>query len=150
MIARPLDLASKLRSEPRNFDYVFFIDLGAIVLFFMLFGSRFVLAPGLGVDFKIPVLPGAVETASATTHYISVKRGGQVFAGDGLLNRAQLRAWLKAQAATTPHPVLLVRVNEDVPMSDWTEINHAAQEAGFERVLWGAEAPPESLETLRR
>ena len=48
MITRPLDLASKLRPEPRNFDWLFFVNAGLLVLFFVLFGSRFVLAPGEG------------------------------------------------------------------------------------------------------
>jgi len=58
MITRPLDLASKLRPPPRDFDFVFLVNGGLIVMFFMLFGSRFVLAPGLGVDFIMPEMPG--------------------------------------------------------------------------------------------
>ena len=53
MITRPLDLAAKMRAEPRSFDALFYVNVGVLALFFLVFGSRFVLAPGLGVDFKL-------------------------------------------------------------------------------------------------
>src|SRR5207248_1917121 len=59
MITRPLDLAAKLRPEPRNFDFLFLVNGGLLVLFFLLFESRFVLAPGLGLDLHLPEVPGA-------------------------------------------------------------------------------------------
>ena len=90
MITRPLDLAAKLRAQPRNLDALFYVNVGMLVLFFFVFGSRFVLAPGLGVDFELPKLPGAVSNAVTTTSTISVKNSGQIFA-DGLLSLPQLR-----------------------------------------------------------
>ena len=54
MITRPLDLASKLRTEQRSLDALFWVNVGILVLFFTLFGSRFVLAAGLGVNFSLP------------------------------------------------------------------------------------------------
>ena len=45
MITRPLDLAAKLRPPPRSFDALFWVNVGVVVGFFALFGSRFVLAP---------------------------------------------------------------------------------------------------------
>ena len=59
MITRPLDLAAKLRPEPRRFDALFYVNVGVLALFFLVFGSRFVLAPGLGLDFKLPEMPAA-------------------------------------------------------------------------------------------
>ncbi|MBI5380384.1 MAG: biopolymer transporter ExbD [Opitutae bacterium] len=142
MITRPLDLASRLQRPPPSFDWLFFVNGGVLVLFFLLFGSRFVLAPGLGVDFRMPVVPGALAGASTTTHMISVKNGGLIFADSGALSLAQLREWLKAAARTTKDPILLVRASAGVPMSDLTDIYTVAQEAGFIRVVWGAEAVP--------
>jgi biopolymer transport protein ExbD len=139
MITRPLDLASKLRPEPRNFDYVFFVNGGLLVLFFLLFASRFVLAPALGVDFKLPEMPNARLSAAEATHFISVKRGGQIIAGAGLLNKLQLREWLRVEAKTVSEPVLLVRAHAEVPVSELTEISTAAREAGFVRVQLAVE-----------
>ena len=85
MITRPLDVASKLRPEPRNFDVLFYVNAGLIALFFTLCGSRFILAPGLGVDFQVPVLSGAIAGSATTDRFISVLPSGQIFA-DGLVN----------------------------------------------------------------
>lgn len=140
MITRPLDLASKLRLEPRSLDALFYVNVGVLVLFFFVFGSRFVLAPGLGVEFKIPIVRGAVSNAVTTTSTISVKNSGQIFA-DGLLSLPQLREWLKSEAKKTKHPSLLVRMSAGVPVSLQTEIASAAREAGFAAVTLAAEEP---------
>lgn len=138
MITRPLDLARRLRGEPRNFDFLFYVNAGLIVLFFGLFGSRFVLAPGLSVDFQMPVMSGALAGAATTDRFISVLPSGQIFA-DGLMNMEQLRDWLKVEAKKLKQPSLLVRASKGVPIDQLTEIVSAAREAGFTRVVWGAE-----------
>jgi biopolymer transport protein ExbD len=140
MITRPLDLASKLRPEPRRLDTLFYVNVGALALFFLVFGSRFVLAPGLGVDFKLPEMPGALPGV-VTTSTISVKNSGQIFA-DGLLSMAQLREWLKAEAKKNKHPSLLVRMSAGVPVSVQNEIVSAARTAGFgSSITLAAEEP---------
>ena len=140
MITRPLDLASKLRPDPRSFDALFYVNVGVLALFFFSFGSRFILAPGLGVDFELPVVKGAISNAVTTTSTISVKNSGQIFA-DGLLSLPQLREWLNAEAKKNKHPSLLVRMSAGVPVSLQTEIASAAREAGFEAVTLAAEEP---------
>ena len=72
MITRPLDLASRLRPPPRNFDAWFYVNAGLLVLFFYWFGSRFILAPGLGVNFQLPRIAGARAGAAPATHHITV------------------------------------------------------------------------------
>jgi biopolymer transport protein ExbD len=132
MITRPLELASKLRPEPRYFDWIFFINAGLVVLFFSLFGSRFVLAPGIGVEFLLPQVAGADANARPATHYVTVVNAGQIFAGDGLRNREQLRAWLTAEAKKEKQPSLLVQANQSVSVSIALDIAGLAKEAGFE------------------
>jgi biopolymer transport protein ExbD len=145
MITRPLDLASRLRPPPRNHDFLFMVNGGLIVMFFMLFGSRFVLSPGLGVDFIMPEMPGALAGASRTTHVISVVRPGLIFVDDGAINFDQLREWLKVQASQTEQPSLLVRTNASkVPVNDLIDITSAAHAAGFVRVVIGALEPARS------
>ena len=140
MITRPLDLASKLRPEPRNFDFLFFVNGGLLVLFFLMFGSRFVLAPGLGVDFRMPSMPGAVVGAAQAESVISVLPSGQIFA-DGLLNMAQLRQWLQVEAKKSRQRSLLVRASVGVPVEEIADIVSAAREAGFAHIVLGAEEP---------
>jgi biopolymer transport protein ExbD len=136
MITRPLDLASKLRPEPRNFDFVFLLNGGLIVLFFYLFGSRFVLAPGLGVDFQLPQVSRSVLGTALTTHHISIKRGGMLFVSDeGQITLPRLREWLNKKAKETKRPVLLIRADAGVETSVLADVFTAAREAGFEAVL---------------
>jgi biopolymer transport protein ExbD len=149
MIARPLDLASRLRPPPQGMGALHYVNVGLLGLFFLTFGSRFVLAPGLGVDFQLPQFAGAEEGAVETTHVISVLRSGQIFSEDGVVDIGQLREWLKARAARSgPHPTLLVRASAGVNLAKLFEIEGAAHDAGF-RVLLGAEerGPPAVSET---
>lgn len=141
MITRPLDIASKLRPEPRNFDVLFYVNAGLIALFFVLCGSRFILAPGLGLDFQVPTVSGAMAGAVTTDRFISVLPSGQIFA-NGLVNMNQLEEWLKIEAKKLKKPSLLVRTSADVPVSQLAEIVSVAREAGFV-VVWGAEEPPD-------
>lgn len=144
MITRPLDLASRLSPPPRSLDFFFFINVGLLALFFALFGSRFVLAPGLGVDFRLPQASGARAGATGTTCYMSVLRSGQILTDNGLLTMAELPNWLKARAQRDRQPVLLVGASDQVPVSDVARICSMAAAAGFIRVQLAAEeaAPP--------
>ena len=139
MITRPLDLASKLRPEPRNFDWLFFVNAGLLVLFFSAFGSRFVLAPGIGVNFRLPSAVGAEASARRTTHMIDVSSSGQILTEDGVRTMAELKEWLRVQALATKSPVLLVRADtEKVPLAVLTEIYSAGAPLGYEILLAAA------------
>ena len=138
MIPRPLDLASRLRPPPRNFDGLFFVNAGLIVLFFSLWGSKFVLAPALGVGFQLPSAAGALVEARPPTSYISVTDFGQILAGDGLRTMEQLRSWLRDEARKASQPVLLVRASRGVALALAMEIETMAVEEGFVGVLLAA------------
>jgi biopolymer transport protein ExbD len=114
--------------------------VGLLGFFFCVFGSRFVLAPGLGVDFQLPELAGARAGAAQTTSYvINVLRSGQIFTEDGLVDMGQLRQWLKVRAGRDRGLTLLIRASSGVTLSELVEIQGAARDAGFGRVLWAAE-----------
>ena len=129
MISRPLDLASRLRPEPRNFDWLFIVNVGLIVLFFSFFGSRFVLAPGVTV---LPEIAGAEVSARTTTHHITVNSERQIIAGDGPRDLESLKLWLRQEAGTVKKPVLLVQFNGVRDVNLLTTILSAAAAAGFE------------------
>jgi len=140
VISRPLDLSSRLTPAPRDWDWLFYVNAGLLVLFFLLFGSRFVLCPGLGTDFRLPNTPPSTSGASTTTHVISVQRGGIIFADPGgNLSLEQLRSWLTEAARQSREPRLLVRASVDVSLGDLSAIRTAAEEAGFVGIVWGAE-----------
>ena len=139
MIARPLDLASRLRPPPHGMGSLHYVNVGLLGLFFTLCGSRFVLAPGVGIDFQLPQLAGAQSGASQATDVISVLRSGQIFTSEeGLVDIGQLRQWLKSRSGSDPHPTLLIRASSGVTLAELVEIEGAAHDAGF-RVLLGAE-----------
>ncbi len=140
MITRPLDLSARLRPAPRHFDWLFFVNVGLLGLFFALFGSRFVLAPGLGVDFRLPLVAGANAGARPATHVISVINSGQIFTNDGLRKMSELGDWLKGKAKTTEAPLLLVRAGADVPTAVLADVASAARQAGFD-MIWAAGEP---------
>jgi biopolymer transport protein ExbD len=139
MITRPLDLAAHLRPMPRPFDAWFYVNVGLVAGFLALFGSRFVLAPGLGVDFRLPQVAGARAGAAAVSCYLSVQASGQISTADGLVELAQLPDWLRRQASADRHPVLLVRASAGVTLAEVTAIKTAAQAAGFLSVVLAAE-----------
>lgn len=141
MITRPLELSSRLQAPPRSFDWLFFVNVGLIALFFSFFGSRFVLAPGLGVDFRLPVVAGANANARLATHVISVINSGLIITNDGLSKMSELGGWLKTQAGRTEAPLLLVQAGADVPTSVLAEVASAARGAGFE-MIWATGEPP--------
>lgn len=128
MITRPLELASRLRPEPRSFDWAFHVNAGLLLLFFSLFGSRFVLAPGFAA---LPELAGADANARITTHYITIHGERQIFAGDGLRDLAGLKDWLERQARTVKQPVLLVQSNPGVEFELIARVVSLAEQAGF-------------------
>jgi biopolymer transport protein ExbD len=135
MITRPLDLASRPRPPPRNFDAFYFINAGLIVLFFLLFGSRFVLAPGLGVrlkgGFALPAVAEAQTNAVATNVFISVPRSGVALVDEGMITYRRLGAWLQERAKEHKAPALLIRADRRVPMQDIADIHALATAAGF-------------------
>ena len=140
MNTRPLDLASKLRPEPRSFDGLFFVNVGLIVLFFSLAGSRFVLAPGVGMDFELPRIHGAGAGAAETSYQITVERSGLIIIDDGPADLARLREWLKEQAKTPGLHRLLVTADVHVSNGQLTAIYGAAHDAGFEVQVAAQEA----------
>jgi biopolymer transport protein ExbD len=141
MLTRPLDLASKLRPPPRNFDLLFLVNGGLIVLFFFLFDSPFVLAPGLGLNFHLPAVPGARSGAAPTTHRITVKPSGLIYIEDGPADLERLAKWLAEQAKKTRQPSLLIIASKDVPQGRIVEIASIATAAGFVHVQEAAEEP---------
>ncbi|MFT3782888.1 MAG: biopolymer transporter ExbD [Nibricoccus sp.] len=142
MITRPLDLLSKLRPPPRNYDFLFLVNGALIALFFSLFGSRFILSPGLrisGADLQIGSSPYAIEAAQYTRVTISVYASGEMWGDSGLLNDAQLTPWLKKQAKRAPDSVLLVIMDKNAPSEMLKKIYDAARAVGFKSIQLAAQ-----------
>jgi biopolymer transport protein ExbD len=139
MITRPLNLSTRLRPPPRGFEFLFFVNAGLIALFFVLFGSRFVLSPGLGVDFKVPELRAALAGAVATDVVVAVKGADMAFVEGAKVNFAGLRQYLVERAHGQADLRLLVHADAALTTRELTEIYDMARAAGFAAVQIAAE-----------
>lgn len=146
MITRPLDLASRLRPPPRNLDVLFWVNGALLVLFFGLFGSRFVLTPGLGVDFSLPAMPGSLSGSATMPVVIAVKDAGFIMTEDGRLNLGQLGPWMKGRVGDRKDLRLLVQADASLPLQDLSAILEMATAAGFVSPQLAVE-PPRGAET---
>lgn len=142
MITRPLDVARHLSPAPRNFDVLFYVNVGALALFFFMFGSRFVLAPALPLGEPLPSMDGARTGAVRTTCHLRILGSGQILTDQGLLTQAQLPEWLRAQGRRDKHAVLLLLAGVDVPIGEITRIQSMAVSAGFSYVALAAQESP--------
>lgn len=144
MITRPLDLASRLNPAPRRWDALFYVNVGALAVFFLLFGSRFVLAPGLSVDFALPVSGASATTNLSTDVVIAVPASDMAIVEGAVVDFDGLGEWLRAQTggggrkregAGAPTKRLLVQASSSLPAGDLTRIYNLAADAGFAGVL---------------
>lgn len=139
MITRPLDLSSKLRPPPRSMDALFYVNVALLGLFFALFGSRFVMSPGVELlrpEFDLPRSAGSASMATNTTAVISVLGPNMVFTSEGRMSFSELAAWLPSQVARggEQDSRLLVRADAQVPASDLLRLSDIATAAGFSGV----------------
>lgn len=141
MITRPLDLSARLKPPPRGFEVLFFVNVGLLALFFVLFGSRFVLSPGLGVGFDVPNLPGALDGAVATDVVVAVKAADMAFVEGAKVDFAGLRRYLAERARERKDLRLLVHADATLTTRDLTEVYDMARKAGFAAVQIAAEPP---------
>lgn len=141
MITRPLELAAQLRPVPRNFDALFYVNVGLLALFFVLFGSAFVLSPSVGISFQLPQAAGANRNQTPFTDRITVVSAGQILVGDGIRSLPELRKWLQEKARSVKRPSLLIIVERDVAHSLVVDITGEANAAGFVHVQVSAIEP---------
>ncbi len=139
MITRPLELSSRLRPPPRGFEILFYVNAGLIALFFVLFGSRFVLSPGLGVDFRVPEMPEAVAGAVPTDVVIAIKGADLAFVEGAKVDFPGLRQYLTERARGHPGLRLLVQADASLTTRNLTEVYDMARNAGFASVQIAAE-----------
>ena len=144
MITRPLNLESRLSRPPRDFDVFFWVNVGAVALFFGLLGSRFVLAPGVAI--QVGKTPGALELPESVSAspgvasvVISYRRDNMVIFEGGIHDLNDLHQSLEAYAKKHPSAVLLVRVDRQVSTQGLLKLFDLARAAGFSQVQIAAE-----------
>ena len=136
MITRPLELSDRLREPPRSFDSLFFVNAVLLGLYFAIFGSRFVIAPGVELEnpaFQVPASASAIAGAMPAALVIDLPRPGVVFTAEGQQNYARMAVWLQQQSTRWPGARVLVRADaQTVPMQDLLHVFELIRAAGFE------------------
>jgi len=150
MITGPLELRSRLSPPPRDLDFFAWVNVGVIVLFFALLGSRFVLAPGLPIgvsseaELVLPQVGGGTQVAAPTSVVVSYRRDNVILFEGGKYTLAELRRHMEVYAKQHPGAVLLVRADRQVSMQAFLDLCEMARQVGFAHVLAAAEPPQTS------
>ncbi|MBI2497008.1 MAG: hypothetical protein HYV75_03480 [Opitutae bacterium] len=149
MITRPLELESRMSPPPRDLDFVAWVNVGVIVLFFSLFGSGFVLAPGLpvgvGAQPDTVVLPSvglASQGSESASVVVSYRSDNLILFEGGMYTLSELRRHLEGYVKMHSGAVLLVRADRQVTVQAFADLCEMARVVGFANVLLAAEPPP--------
>lgn len=145
MITRPFNFVAQVRQTRAGIDLVPFVDVCIILLFFGLFGSRFILAPGVAVDLQLPAASGAPPDAVPTSRVLTVGEvgGREVLMFEGrILDLEKFERFLKERAGRFEGEVLLLRMDRDVSMVFLTRVMETAKIGGFARALLAVEPEP--------
>lgn len=146
MITRPLDLESRMSPPPRDFNAVAWVNVGLIVLFFSLLGSRFVLATGVLVGvgeagaIELPSVNPASASTAATSVVVSYRRDNVILFEGGMYSLAELRKHMAAYIKDNPGSVMLVRADKQVSNQALADLFAMAGAVGFKNVLLAAES----------
>lgn len=143
MITKPLDLQSKLSAPPRDLDMLFWVNVGVVLLFFSLLGSRFVLAPGLPVQVgsALDLPQSASSTPGATSVVVSYHRDNMVLFQGEILELGALRSRFEQYAKDHPGAVLLVQYDKAVSVQGFVELCDLAKVSGFANLVVLAAEP---------
>lgn len=136
-------LALNLKTEvPQAVSLSFwpFVDICVIGMFAMLFGSTYVIAPGISIE-----LPRSTHMQSVISNRLQVMSvdeiGGeeQIIFEDRILNLESLSRMLEARDKIPSNVTLLVRVDAAVSAQTLTSIFEIAEVAGYENVKLATE-----------
>ncbi len=147
MITQPLDLQSRLSPPPRDLDFFAWVNVGLIVLFFGLLGSRFVLVSGIPIGVEgdanlvLPAVAGAMQNAAPASVVVSCRRDNVILFEGGMYTLADLRRHMRSYVEKHPGAVMLVRIDRQVSTQSLLDLCEMAREVGFANVVVAAEQP---------
>lgn len=135
MISRPLDLESRMSPPPRDLNFVAWVNVGLIMLFFSLLGSKFVLATG------VPIGTDALVMGVSGTNAIVKYRGpNMVLFNDGIYTMADLRKQMERYIKEHPGAVVLLEIDGQAPVQAFVDLSHLAKELGYANLVLATEA----------
>lgn len=136
----PFQLRSYLKNQPKvGLNAAPFIDMMVIGFVLLLNGSHYMAAPGVGVELVRTGMsaPGSAMPAAVLT----IDRNELIFFQGLKIPETQIAATLSAYLAreNLPDPVLLVKADIGMNMSQLFSIFEIARESGFVEVHLAAE-----------
>ncbi|MEZ5276715.1 MAG: biopolymer transporter ExbD [Opitutaceae bacterium] len=140
MKARPFDFEAQLHPKSRRMDPVPFIDACLIAIFFSLFGSSYVFAPG--ITLRLPHSRTAAADALPIYEVLTVGEieGSERILFDGrIFNLETFGQSLLSAGQERNETTLLVRVGEDVSVGTLSRVCDIARAAGFLEIQIAAE-----------
>lgn len=140
MICGPLQLTRYLREPERQFDFVPFVDLCVIGLFFALHSSHFLFAPGVTIE--LPRADAEFLTGAPAAAVMTVRENNMIIFEGQIFHEKTLRSKLQEYVKTKQQPgsILLVKADKGVDVQLLLHIFEEARKAGFSRVQVAAEA----------
>ncbi len=136
-------LALNLKIEvPKTVSLSFwsFVDICVIGLFAMLFGSNYIVAPGISIDMP---RSNHVQTIVPTRlHVMSVDEIGgveQIIFEDRILNLESLSRMFDLRGEVPENVTLLLQLDAAVSAQTFTSVFEIAEAAGYERIQWATE-----------
>ena len=118
-------------------DFVAWVNVAVIVLFFSLLGSRFVLAPGLLIDagegekFELPKTPEPQYSRTASRLVVTYRRDDVILFEGAIVKLPELEQHLTAYAKKHPGEVLLLVADRHVTLEAVTKLSAMARSVGF-------------------
>lgn len=143
-----LDLKNKVPRAARLTFWPFF-DICVIGLFASLYGSNFVIAPGISIDlpegdFGQPTVAQRLQVMSVD----EVNGEEQIYFEDRLLKIETLEKMLRLRGDVPENVTLLLRVDGNVSAQTLTSIWEIVRSAGYRNTQWATESPPVERDIL--
>lgn len=126
-----------------------FVDLCAIGLFATLFGSNYVIAPGINID--LPRSDHQQTVVSDRLQVMSVEELGgeeQIIFEDRILNLETLRRMLEKRGEVPENATLLLRIDATVSAQTITSVFEIAEAAGYKDIQWATERRAVAVDPL--
>jgi biopolymer transport protein ExbD len=144
MITRPFNFSVHLRSTSARLEATGFIDACLILIFFSVFLSPHILAPGHVIN--LPEASGAALDADVVTSVLTVTGSEMLIFEGRIYSPDSFQKSFAHRAAAGKGGVLLIRADQDVPTSLLAMVLPLARDAGFARVVIAArqEKPAEA------
>lgn len=134
-----LDLESEA-PKPALLGFWPFVDLCVIGLFFAMFGSKFIIAPGVSIE--LPKLDASMVSVAEKYEVLTVNEveGKEMIMFQGtVLNLSSMRKLLIARDTVPEGVTLLVRSDASVSMRTWVALTEIANDAGYANVQLATE-----------